>query len=68
LASAEDLAFDRDDNGSGQRATQCLSRRLRAEGIATLHVALPDGHDPNSFFVSGGTAHEFQHLLAEARL
>jgi DNA primase len=62
------LALDCDDNGSGQRATQCLSQRLRAEGIATLHVALPDGHDPNSFFVSGSTAREFQFLLEGARL
>ena len=60
------LALDSDDNGSGQRATQCLSQRLRAEGIATLHVELPEGHDPNSFFVSGGTAQEFQLLLERA--
>jgi DNA primase len=62
------LALDCDDNGSGQRATQCLSQRLRAEGVATLCVELPDGHDPNSFFVSGGTAQEFQRLLERARL
>ena len=62
------LALDSDDNGSGQRAAQCLSQRLRAEGIATLRVELPDGHDPNSFFVSGGNAHEFQRLLERARL
>lgn len=62
------LALDSDHNGSGQRAAQCLSKRLRVAGIATLHVALPDGHDPNSFFVSGGTAQEFQYLLEGARL
>ena len=45
------LALDSDANGSGQKAAQCLSQRLRAEGIATLHVELPEGHDPNSFFV-----------------
>ena len=29
------LALDSDANGSGQKAAQCLSQRLRAEGIAT---------------------------------
>jgi DNA primase len=62
------LALDSDDNGSGQQAAQCLSQRLRAERIATLRVKLPDGHDPNSFFVAGGTAQEFQHLLERASL
>jgi hypothetical protein len=28
---------------------------------------LPDGHDPNSFFVRGGNAHQFQELLERAR-
>jgi DNA primase len=63
-----DLAVLWHANGSGQRATQCLSQRLRAEGIATLCVELPEGHDPHSFFVSGGTAQDFQHLLERARL
>jgi DNA primase len=62
------LALDSDANGSGQKAAQCLSQRLRAEGIATRHVELPDGHDPNSFFVGGGNAHEFQRLLERACL
>ena len=30
-------------------------------------VSLPDGHDPNSFFVQGGDAHQFQALLEAAR-
>lgn len=62
------LAFDSDANGSGQKAAQCLSQRLRAEGITARRVDLPDGHDPNSFFVSGGNAHEFQRLLERACL
>jgi hypothetical protein len=28
---------------------------------------LPDGLDPNSFFVNGGNADEFQRLLERAR-
>ena len=62
------LAFDSDVNGSGQRAAQRLSQRLRAAGISTRHVALPAGQDPNSFFVSGGSAAEFQLLLEQAGL
>ena len=30
-------------------------------------VSLPDGHDPNSFFVQGGDARQFQSLLEEAQ-
>jgi hypothetical protein len=30
-------------------------------------VSLPDGHDPNSFFIQGDDAQQFQRLLEEAR-
>ena len=53
-------------NGSGQQAAQCLSRRLRQRGITAHLVSLPEGHDPNSFFVAGGDAHEFRRLLENA--
>jgi DNA primase len=62
------LTFDSDSNGSGQQAAQCLSRSLRERGIPARLVSLPDGHDPNSFFVGGGKAHEFHRLLEEASL
>src|ERR1022692_3066843 len=62
------LTFDADGNGSGQQAAQCLSRKLRERGITARLVSLPPGHDPNSFFVSGGNAAEFHRLLQEARL
>jgi DNA primase len=61
------LAFDTDSNGSGQQAAQCLSQRLRDRGINACRVSLPDGHDPNSFFVQGGDAHQFRSLLEAAR-
>src|SRR5437762_4825990 len=61
------LAFDSDDNHSGQDAAQWMSRRLRERGVAARRVELPDGQDPNSFFVEGGDAHQFQHLLEAAR-
>jgi len=47
------LAFDTDTNGSGQQAAQQISRRLWAQGVSARRVSLPDGRDPNSFFVPG---------------
>jgi DNA primase len=61
------LTFDGDANGSGQQASQQLAQRLRTKGIVTRHVLLPDGHDPNSFFVQGGDAGQFQSLLEAAQ-
>jgi len=60
------LTFDVDANGSGQQAAQALAHRLRAQGIIARRVLLPPGHDPNSFFVQGGDARQFQSLLEEA--
>ena len=60
------LTFDADANGSGQHASQQLALRLRAQGIFTRRVLLPDGHDPNSFFVQGGDRRQFQSLLEAA--
>lgn len=62
------LTFDADANGSGQHASQQLALRLRAHGIFTRRVLLPDGHDPNSFFVQGGDRGQFQSLLEAALL
>jgi DNA primase len=61
------LTFDADSNGSGQQAAQCLSRSLRKRGVTARMVSLPDGHDPNSFFVQGGDARQFQSLLEAAQ-
>jgi DNA primase catalytic core len=61
------LTFDVDANGSGQQASQLLAHHLRARGISTRRVLLPDGHDPNSFFVQGGDARQFQSLLQAAQ-
>jgi DNA primase len=60
------LTFDVDANGSGQQAAHCLACRLRAQGITPRYVLLPPGHDPNSFFVQGGDARQFQSLLEAA--
>ncbi|MCX6929443.1 MAG: CHC2 zinc finger domain-containing protein [Verrucomicrobia bacterium] len=61
------IAFDADGNGSGQHAAQHLSRSLRERGIPARLVSLPEGHDPNSFFVQGGDARQFQSLLEAAQ-
>jgi DNA primase len=61
------LTFDVDDNQSGQQAAQHLAHRLCAHGISARRVLLPQGHDPNSFFVEGGDAHQFQSLLEAAQ-
>jgi DNA primase len=61
------LAFDSDDNHSGQVAAQWMSRRLWAQGVTARRVQLPTGHDPNSFFVDGGDASQFLRLLEAAR-
>lgn len=61
------VAFDSDTNHSGQRAADCLAQRLVARGLVTRQVRLPDGHDPNSFFVAGGDAQQFRSLLEAVR-
>jgi DNA primase len=61
------LAFDADTNGSGQQAAQWLVHRLSQQGFQARKVSLPDGQDPNSFFVQGGDAQQFQSLLEAAQ-
>jgi DNA primase len=61
------LTFDADRNGSGQKAAQCLLQNLRPRGITARLVSLPEGHDPNSFFLQGGDARQFQSLLEAAQ-
>jgi DNA primase len=57
------LTFDDDLNHSGQQAAVQLACRLDGQGIRARRVLLPEGHDPNSFFVEGGDARQFQSLL-----
>ncbi len=61
------VAFDADRNGSGQQAARSLACRLRGQGVNARRVSLPEGHDPNSFFVQGGDAHQFRSLLEAAQ-
>ena len=41
--------------------------RLWSQGVTARRVLLPDGHDPNSFFVQGGDVRQFQSLLEAAQ-
>jgi DNA primase len=61
------LSFDADANGSGSQASEHLAHRLVARGIPTRRIVLPESHDPNSFFVQGGNARQFQSLLEAAQ-
>jgi DNA primase len=61
------VTFDSDANGSGQHAADTLAQQLVACGVTVRQVLLPGGHDPNSFFVEGGDARQFQLLLEAAR-
>ena len=61
------LTLDADTNGGGQQAAQWLAQRLSEQGLNARKVSLPDGHDPNSFFVQGGDAQQFQSLLEAAQ-
>jgi DNA primase len=61
------LTFDIDANQSGQQAAKQLAHRLGTQGIAARRVMLPQGHDPNSFFVQGGDAYQFQSLVEAAQ-
>jgi DNA primase len=61
------VVFDEDANLSGQQAAEQLVHQLAEQGITTRRVLLPEGHDPNSFFVVGGDAHQFQSLLEAAQ-
>ncbi len=61
------LTFVADANQSGQQAAKQLAHRLGTQGIAARRVMLPQGHDPNSFFVQGGGALHFQSLVEAAR-
>jgi DNA primase len=61
------LAFDTDRNGCGQRAAESLACRLIERRVNVRTVALPDGHDPNSFFVQDGDARQFRSLLEAAQ-
>ncbi|HEY1161148.1 MAG TPA: CHC2 zinc finger domain-containing protein [Terracidiphilus sp.] len=60
------VAFDCDANGSGQQASRQLVQRLHCAAIEAYTVALPPGHDPNSYFAAGATGADFAACLEAA--
>jgi DNA primase len=60
------LAFDADANQAGQRAAIALAKRLESAGLIALIVRLPEGHDPNSYFVAGASASDFATCMEKA--
>jgi len=60
------IVFDQDENQAGQKASHQLALRLRDAGIQARTVQLPHGHDPNSYFLAGGTAADFTDCLERA--
>jgi DNA primase len=61
------IAFDQDDNQAGQKAAQQLAQRLQSAAICAHIVRLPQGHDPNSYFVAGASAADFTASLQGAQ-
>ena len=61
------IAFDHDANHAGQRASGLLLAALQRAGLQARIVALPAGHDPNSYFVSGATASDFLACVEQAQ-
>ena len=60
------IAFDQDPNHAGQRASRLLAQHLESAGLRARIVALPFGHDPNSYLVGGATASDFRACLQQA--
>ena len=61
------IAFDQDPNQAGQQASRLLAQRLESAGLKACIVALPPGHDPNSYFMAGATAADFLNCLHQAQ-
>jgi DNA primase len=61
------IAFDQDEHQAGQKAARQLALRLKDDAIRVCIVPLPQGHDPNSYFVAGATAADFTDCLERAR-
>jgi DNA primase len=61
------IAFDQDPNQAGQQSSRLLAGRLESAGLKARIVALPPGHDPNSYFMAGATAADFLTCLQQAQ-
>jgi DNA primase len=60
------ILFNQDENQAAQHASQALASQLQHVGLTVAVVLLPDGQDPNSYFVAGAQAADPTLLLQEA--
>jgi len=60
------IAFDSDSNAAGQAAACKLAQSIEKAGLAAYLVQLPEGHDPNSYFVAGASPDDFIECLRRA--
>jgi len=60
------IAFDQDENEAGQQSAQRLAECLQEAHLNVRLVHLPDGQDPNSYFVRGASAADFSDCLERA--
>jgi DNA primase len=61
------VVFDSDANGAGPSAAFTLARRCARAGMTARIVSLPEGHDPNSYFLAGATRADCTSCLARAQ-
>jgi DNA primase len=61
------IVFDQDENQAAQKASYRLALRLKSACIQARIVQLPNGHDPNSYFIAGATAADFTDCLERAQ-
>ncbi len=61
------LGFDAEQTAVVSGRRNRLPAGGREQGMNVRRVSLPDGHDPNSFFVENSDARQFQALLEAAR-
>ena len=59
------LVMDGDD--AGKRGAERTAQKLKALGLDIMAVELPDSHDPNSYFLDGGSVEKFDDLLKTAK-
>ena len=64
-SAADKLAFDA-KKWQRPAGSPVPRTRLREQSITACAILLPQGPDPNSFFVAGGNAHEFHRPQDEA--
>lgn len=60
------IAFDSDSNAAGQAAACKLAQSIEKAGLTAYVVQLPEGHDPNSYFVAGASPDDFVECLHRA--